>query len=99
MKRNRESKYRQKIISKYYMNKSEQKQLDEIVNHPSKQFMKTTYKELYLKPRSDTFLFLVSNVNQCRVLMSKIGIDIREGKSYKSVYNVMSELSGKFHIA
>jgi hypothetical protein len=97
MKRNFESRYRQKIISKYYMNKEEQNQLDNIVNHPTKPFMKTTYKELYIKPRNETLLFLVSNVNQCRILFQRCGVNIRNQNGYKSMYDVLSELSQQYN--
>jgi hypothetical protein len=99
MKRNSESRYRQKIISKYYMNKSEQIQLDNIVNHPTKSFMKTTYKELYMKPRNESLLFMVSNVNQCRILLQKCNINIKTKNGYKPMYDVLRELSNQFNKA
>jgi hypothetical protein len=96
MKRNKESNYRQKIISKYYMNKEEQKQMDNLVQHPSYPFVKTTYKELYLKPRNETLLFLVCNVNQCRILIQRCGVDIKIDNRYKSFTDVLDEISQKF---
>ena len=48
------------------MNKVKQKYLDKIITHQN-----ITYKEMYLKPKIETILFLVSNVNQCEKIWSK----------------------------
>lgn len=75
------------------MNKVKQKYLDKIITHQN-----ITYKEMYLKPKIETMLFLVSNVNQCEILLKRYGVDIRTENGYKSTYDVLKQLTIGEHL-
>lgn len=101
MKRNSELKYRQKLINEYNMNKSDQKELDKYRKSKIILALYPTYKSIYLhlkNSKESTKLLGFPHVNKTRLVLKSNGILLHKANGeYKSVYDILEEISKKWN--